>query len=226
MPSFLDKLKKGMESAEIPAETEAAPQVVETAASKMSEETPAPEEEKKPRRRRKVAKAVENQKTEKMENNSEETEKEIIEKFKKSVAVEASQEEPAAVAPSSAAENLAGDPPKGKNWFEPEGQLAVDVYQTDGYVVVQAAIAGVKPEEIDITIEKDMVIIKGERNRVAEEKKENYFYQECYWGKFSREIILPVEIDAGHAEASMKNGILTIKIPKIERQGKKKLVIK
>ena len=221
-----------MESAEMPAETaevepEKAPQIVETAAGKISaEDAPPPKAEKKSKRRRKVAKAVENQKTDKMENNSEETEKEIIEKFRKSVAVESPQEEPAAVAPPPDAESLADAPPKGKNWFEPEGQLAVDVYQNDGYVIVQAAIGGIKPGDLDISIEKDMVVIRGERQRVAEEKKENYFYQECYWGKFSREIILPVEIDAGHAEASMKNGILTIRIPKIERQGKKKLVIK
>ena len=119
-------------------------------------------------------------------------------------------------------------PPSKDSWFEPEGQLVVDVYETDGEIVIQSAIAGVKPEEIDIDIENDVVRIRGERKRTMEEKdkNKNYFYQECYWGKFSREIILPAEVDGSHAKAQMKDGILTISIPKIEREKKRKIVIK
>jgi len=112
-----------------------------------------------------------------------------------------------------------------KKWPEPEGQLAVDVYQTDGELVIQSTIAGVKPEELEITAQGDVVTIKGKREKINNEEK-NYFYQECYWGSFSREIILPVEADAARAEASMIEGVLTIRMPKIEREKKKKIVIK
>lgn len=106
-----------------------------------------------------------------------------------------------------------------KNWLEPEGQLTVDVYETEGEIVVRSAIAGVKPEDLDISIENDILIIKGERKEYQEEVK-NYYYQECYWGKFSREIVLPEEVNSSKAAATMKDGILTIRIPKINK-GKK-----
>jgi len=112
-----------------------------------------------------------------------------------------------------------------KKWFESEGQLAVDVFQTDGELVIQAAIAGVKPEDLDISIERDVVIIRGRREKPIENGEENYFYQECYWGPFSREIILPEEIDAAHAEATMKEGILTVRMPKLEIDKKRKIMI-
>lgn len=106
-------------------------------------------------------------------------------------------------------------------WLKSEGQLVVDVYETGGDIVIRTAIAGIKTEDLDISIENDTVIIKGERKEMDEESGKNYFYQECYWGSFSREIILPAEVNAGRAEATMKNGILTIRIPKIEREMKK-----
>jgi HSP20 family molecular chaperone IbpA len=115
--------------------------------------------------------------------------------------------------------------PEGK-WLETEGQLAIDVYQTDEELIIQSAIAGVKGDELDITIEGDKVTIRGMRDRPEKEEKMNYFYQECYWGPFSREIILPVEIDPGRAEAIFKEGILTIRIPKVERDKRRKLSIK
>ena len=113
-----------------------------------------------------------------------------------------------------------------KTWFESEGQLVVDLYEVDGEIIIQSAIAGINPENLDISIDNDMVIIKGKRERSEEKSNRNYFYQECHWGYFSREIILPNEIDAKRSEAIMKNGILTIRMPKVERQGKKKLVVK
>lgn len=103
------------------------------------------------------------------------------------------------------------------DWFEPEGELAVDVYQTDGEIVIQSTIAGVKPEDLEVSIENDVVTISGERRNVLEEKDKNYFYQECFWGSFSRQIILPEEVDGGRAEAAMKDGVFTLRIPKIER---------
>jgi len=115
---------------------------------------------------------------------------------------------------------------KKEKWFEPEGQLAIDVYQTEEELVIQSAIAGVKPENLDISIEGDQVLIKGSREKPPEEGERNYFYQECYWGPFSRQIILPEEADPSRAEALMKEGILTIRIPKIERKKKRKIAVK
>jgi len=115
-------------------------------------------------------------------------------------------------------------PPQEK-WLEAEGELAVDVYQTDDDLVIQSAIAGVKPEDLDITLERDIIIIKGGREN-PEKETGDYFTQECYWGPFSREIILPVEVDPDRTEAIMKDGILTIRIPKILREKKRKIKVK
>ena len=114
---------------------------------------------------------------------------------------------------------------KEKEWPKSEGQLAVDVYQTESELIIQSAIAGVKPNELDISVEGDLVIIRGERKRPAEES-EDYFSQECYWGPFSRKIILPVEVDPGRIDANLKDGILTIRMPKILREKKMKVTIK
>jgi len=113
------------------------------------------------------------------------------------------------------------------DWLNKEkiGQLTVDLYQTDKEIIIQSAIAGVEPEDLDITIEDDLVIIKGKREKKFKEEKENYFYQECHWGRFYREIILPVEADSSRAAASMEQGILTIKIPKTGTETKKKIKI-
>lgn len=95
-----------------------------------------------------------------------------------------------------------------------EGQLSVDVYETDQEIVIQSAIAGVEPQDLDISVSSDMVTIRGSR---ADEKTMldvNYLYQECYWGSFSRSIILPQEVKAENAVAEFKKGILTIKLPK------------
>ena len=113
-----------------------------------------------------------------------------------------------------------------QNLGGPEGELAVDVYQTEKDLVIQATIAGVRPEELDISIENDIITIRGNRERPGEQKERNYFYQECYWGPFSRQIISPEEIDPSRTQASMKEGVLTIRIPKIERKKKRKIEIK
>lgn len=109
---------------------------------------------------------------------------------------------------------------------EAEGQLTIDVYQTPTEIVIQSTIAGVEPEDLDISITNDMITIRGKRQKQEEVKAEDYFYQECYWGNFSRSIILPVDIDADKAVASLKNGILTIRLPKAEKIRTKKIKIK
>lgn len=110
-------------------------------------------------------------------------------------------------------------------WLNNEGQLAVDVYQTESDLVIQAAVAGMKVEDLDVLIEDEVITIKGNRPNPLQETGD-YFIEECYWGTFSRKIILPVEVDSSRADAAMKEGILTIRIPKIQREKKKKLVVK
>jgi HSP20 family molecular chaperone IbpA len=114
---------------------------------------------------------------------------------------------------------------KQKEWPEPEGELAIDMYQTDEDLVIQSAIAGVRPEELNLYLEGGVLFIEGERKKPSEERGE-YFLQECYWGRFSRKIVLPVEINPEKISASFKDGILTIRIQKISRERKRKILIK
>ena len=104
-----------------------------------------------------------------------------------------------------------------------EGQLALDAYQTADSVVVKAPIAGVKPEDIEVSIVDDSLTIKGERKQDEEIQGENYLAQECYWGSFSRQITLPPSTDKDRAKASLKNGVLTIRFPK-EPESKTKVL--
>ncbi len=111
-------------------------------------------------------------------------------------------------------------------WFQPEGELAVDVFQTENDIVIQSTIAGVKPEDLDLSIENDVVTITGERKNPNPEEDRSYYYQECYWGPFSRQIILPEEIDFNLAEAMMKDGIFTLRLPKLQRQKVRKIKVR
>jgi len=108
---------------------------------------------------------------------------------------------------------------------EEEGQLTVDVYQTDDEIVIKSTIAGVTADDLDISITNDMVTIKGSRSSEEKIKQPDYYYQELYWGAFSRSVILPEEIDADNAKASMKNGVLTIRLPKLAKSRTKKIKI-
>lgn len=106
-----------------------------------------------------------------------------------------------------------------------EGSLTVDVYRDDGDIVIQSTIAGATAADLDITILNDMVTIKGARQPETKVRQNSYYYQELYWGPFSRSIILPEEVDADAAKASMKNGILTIRLPTLEKAKTKRLKI-
>ncbi len=116
-----------------------------------------------------------------------------------------------------------------KNWMEEdsgEGQLTVDVYQTTNEIVVKTMVAGVRPEDLDISITRDMVTVKGKREAERTVSHEDYFHKELYWGSFSRTILLPAEVDVEEAEASEKHGLLTIKLPKINKDKQAKLRVK
>ena len=106
-----------------------------------------------------------------------------------------------------------------------EGQLAIDVYETEDDIVVQSTIGGIKAEDLDISIEDDMVTIRGSRENKIEKEGKKYFYQECYWGAFMRKLILPEEVDASKSKAVIKEGILTLSMPKIHRKTKKKITV-
>ncbi len=109
---------------------------------------------------------------------------------------------------------------------ERDGQLAIDVYQKGNDVIVEAPIAGVNSDDIDIHITNESIIIRGKRHREHTVKDKDYLFQECYWGRFSRSLILPEEIDADRAEATIKNGVLRIVMPKLHHQGGKKMHVK
>ena len=112
-----------------------------------------------------------------------------------------------------------------KDWFEePAGQLAIDVFQTERDLIIQTAIAGIKPENLEVTVERDIVAIRGIRQKPSEENGD-YFAKECYWGPFTREVILPVEIDPDRVKAMMQEGILTVKMPKILREKKRIITV-
>lgn len=113
-----------------------------------------------------------------------------------------------------------------EDFDETEGQLAIDVYQTEEDIVIESAIAGVDPDDLDINVTNDSVTIKGKRKRFNEKEQRNYLYQECFWGKFSRSIILPQEIDPDRATVHFRNGVLKIKLPKLNRKKVKKLKVK
>ncbi|HEY9584873.1 MAG TPA: Hsp20/alpha crystallin family protein [Candidatus Paceibacterota bacterium] len=109
---------------------------------------------------------------------------------------------------------------------EEEGQLTVDVYQTPDDIIIKTITAGVKPEELDISITRDMVTIHGHREEAHEVTENDYFSRELYWGSFSRNILLPQEVDVEGAEASEKHGLLTIKLPKLDKHRETKLKVK
>lgn len=107
-----------------------------------------------------------------------------------------------------------------------EGQLTVDVYETPNSFIIKSAVAGVEPDKLDISITNEAVTIKGERSSEEKVKAQNYLHRECYWGRFSRSIILPQEVDPDKSQASIKNGILKINLPKISKSKSKKLKVK
>jgi HSP20 family protein len=116
---------------------------------------------------------------------------------------------------------------KESKWEEEvDAELTVDLYQTPTDIIVQAMVAGVQPDNLSITITRDMITIRGERKENQSVDKENYYVQELYWGSFSRTISLPEEVDPEEAEAVEKHGLLIIKLPKLDKNRETKLKIK
>ena len=117
----------------------------------------------------------------------------------------------------------------GNGWMEEENEemeLTVDVYQTPTDIIVQTMVAGVKPDDLELTIARDVITIKGKREENRNIDEENYFIKELYWGKFSRTILLPQEVEPEEVEATEKHGLLTIKIQKVDKDKKNSIKVK
>jgi HSP20 family protein len=102
----------------------------------------------------------------------------------------------------------------------------VDVFTTPDEFIVQTPIAGLKPEDLDISIENDILIIQGRRNKMEEFSKADYIFKECFWGAFSKKIMLPEDVNPDSIQASMKEGVLTIKIQRTSKEAKRKIVVR
>ena len=129
-------------------------------------------------------------------------------------------------APSKLPNKTGGD---AEAWYEEtpeEGQLTVDVYQTPTEIIIKSMVAGVKPEDLDIAITRDMVTIKGKRETERFVKDEDYYHQELYWGSFSRTIMLPNEVEVEEADAVEKHGLLILRLPKIDKNKQTRLRVK
>jgi HSP20 family protein len=128
-------------------------------------------------------------------------------------------EEGAAPAPTAVEEEWDEEEP------EPAGQLAVDVYETKEKLVVKGRVAGVNKSDLDVSISDNTLTIRGTLSAGNEDEVENYFLQECYWGEFSRSIVLPVPVREEEIEAVLKDGVLTISFAKVKQDTVKKIEV-
>lgn len=110
--------------------------------------------------------------------------------------------------------------------LEEEGELTVDIYDRGDAIIIQSTVAGVKPEDLDISITSDVVTIRGKRLPPEKIEDKNYYYKEIFWGGFARTIFLPEEVEDAEAEAAMKNGLLTVTLPKKKRGVVQKVKVK
>ncbi|MBI2065694.1 MAG: Hsp20/alpha crystallin family protein [Candidatus Zambryskibacteria bacterium] len=109
---------------------------------------------------------------------------------------------------------------------EEEAQLSVDVYDTPSEIVVKTMVAGVKPEDLDVSITRDSVTVRGKRSEDRTVSGDEYFHRELYWGSFARTIALSEEIDVDEAEAVEKHGMLILRLPKVDKNREAKLKVK
>jgi len=107
-----------------------------------------------------------------------------------------------------------------------EGQLPIDLCQTPAEIVIRAFVAGVRPDELSVSIRRDMVEIEGSRMEREQAAGPDYFTRELFWGSFSRSILLPEEVDVEASSATAKDGLLTIIMPKLDKARQTKLKVK
>ena len=110
-----------------------------------------------------------------------------------------------------------------KDFFEGDGSLSkmmgelkVDVYETDNEIVVRSTVAGVDIKDLDVSLHGDLLTVRGKRHIKEEVDEKDFLVRECFWGDFSRSIILPSSVDISKSEASLKKGVLTVRLPKIK----------
>ncbi len=101
---------------------------------------------------------------------------------------------------------------------DPEGQLAVDVFETDTELYVVATMAGSKPQDIELHLHDDVLTIRGKRTFPIAGPVQ-FFYEECFWGAFSRTIVLPVDVQADLVHSEYRNGVLLVRLPKAKPKG-------
>lgn len=107
-----------------------------------------------------------------------------------------------------------------------DAQLSIDMYQSPAEIIIQAMVAGVRPEDLDVSITQEMVTIKGRRSYQHQVTEDNFYYRELYWGTFARSILLPQEVDSEEAQATIKHGVLNIRLPKLDKARIQKLKVK
>ena len=107
-----------------------------------------------------------------------------------------------------------------------EGELPVDMYQTDDTIIIRALVAGVSPNDLEISITRDMVTMRGMREEFQEAHDDNYYHRELFWGSFSRTLLLPEEVAIDEAEAQEKHGLLEIRLPKLDKHRSTQLEVK
>jgi len=124
------------------------------------------------------------------------------------------------------AENETWEPGEEEKPVAQEGELPVDMYQTNDAIIIKALVAGVSPTDLDIAITRDMVTIRGVREEYQETNDDNYFHRELFWGSFSRTLLLPEEVVIDEAEAQEKHGLLEIRLPKLDKHRSTQLRVK
>lgn len=115
------------------------------------------------------------------------------------------------------------------NWEEDAddlmGQLAVDVFETEGELVIKARTAGVDRNDLDVSISDGILTISGTLSSGDETEVNNWHIQECYWGEFRRTLALPVAVKEEGVKAELKDGVLTITFEKVKQEKAKKIQV-
>lgn len=106
------------------------------------------------------------------------------------------------------------------------GQLPIDVYQTQDEIIIRTFVAGVRADELNVSISRDMVVIEGSREEREQVSDNDYFSRELFWGSFSRTVLLPQEVDVDAATATAKDGLLTLVLPKLDKTRQTKLRVR
>lgn len=107
-----------------------------------------------------------------------------------------------------------------------DGELPVDMYQTEEEIIIRAIVAGVDPKDLEISITRDLVTVRGTREEYTEARDDDYFHRELFWGSFSRTLVLPEEVAIDESEAKEKHGMLEIRLPKLDKHRSTQLQVK